>query len=106
MSSIKSSDQLQKSHVAIDMYSDNNDLIVSMDLPGVSSSDVRVEIENGQLHIFGQRKVEKEDDHKDYYHQEIMYGSFDRLISLPPEINAAGMSYEIKDGVLTVIIPK
>lgn len=98
--------QLQKSDLAIDMYQDSGNVIVAMDIPGINSDDIRVEIEDGQLHIFGQRKDKKEVNEKDYYHKEVVYGSFDRLISLPTEIDASGMSYTIADGVVTVTIPK
>jgi HSP20 family molecular chaperone IbpA len=98
--------QLEKSDLAIDMYQDSGNVVVAMDMPGINSDDIRVEIEDGQLHIFGQRKDKKEVNEKDYYHKEVVYGSFDRLISLPTEIDASGMSYTITDGILTVTIPK
>ena len=83
---------LQEPHLAVDVYQSNGNIVAKMDLPGIDPNDIRVEIEDGQLHVFGECK-EKE-------------GFFDRLMSLPAGIDKAGMSYEIKDGVLTVIIPK
>jgi len=96
----------QMSNLAIDMYEENGNVIAKMDVPGIDSNDIHVEIEDGQLHVFGERKIKKEVKEKDYYNKEIRYGSFDRLISLPSNIQASGVSYKITDGVLTVIIPK
>src|SRR5579863_9000289 len=77
---------LEKSNFAVDMYEDNGNIIAAMDVPGIDAGDIRVEIEDGQLHIFGQRKEKKEVNEAHYYHKEVRYGSFDRLISLPSDI--------------------
>lgn len=93
-------------YLAIDMYEKNGNIIAKMDVPGIESGDIKVEIEDGQLHVFGERRSKEEVNEKDYYYQETGYGRFDRLVSLPTDINPSGMQYDISDGVLTVTIPK
>jgi HSP20 family protein len=93
-------------HLAIDMYQKDGNIIVKMDVPGIQPNDIKVEIEDGQLHVFGERKEKEEVKDASYYFKEAEYGSFDRLVSLPTDIVAAGMTYNIVNGVLTVIIPK
>jgi HSP20 family molecular chaperone IbpA len=93
-------------YLAIDMYEKNGNIIAKMDVPGIESGDIKVEIEDGQLHVFGERRSKEEINEQDYYYQETGYGRFDRLVSLPTDINQSGMQYDISDGVLTVTIPK
>ena len=93
-------------NLAIDMYEKNGNIVAKMDIPGIEAQDIHVEIEDGQLHVFGERKSKEEVSEKNYYYKETGYGRFDRLISLPATTDKAGMTYEITDGVLTVIIPK
>lgn len=95
----------QAFNVAMDMYQKDGNIIVKMDVPGINPNDIQVEIEDGQLHVFGERKAKEEVNEQNYYYKETGYGLFDRLISLPADINKAGMTYEIRDGVLMVIIP-
>ncbi len=106
MSIIKKESLNQAFSLAIDMYEKDGNVIVKMDVPGINPNDIQVEIEDGQLHIFGERKAKEEVNEKNYYYKETGYGRFDRLVSLPANIDKAGMSYEVGDGILTVIIPK
>lgn len=92
--------------LAIDVYEENGNVIAKMNVPGIAKDNVQVRIENGNLHVSGKREEKKEIQEKDYYHKEIKRGSFDRVISLPNDIDAAAMTYEMTDGVLTVTIPK
>lgn len=92
--------------LAIDMYQKNDNVIVKMDVPGIQPADIQVEIEDGQLHIFGERKAQEEVKDANYYYKETEYGRFDRLVSLPKDIHQAGMTYNIVNGILTVIVPK
>ena|ERR1700761_6910655 len=90
----------------INMYEKDNAIIADVNVAGIDPQEVRVEIEDGQLHIFGERRAKEEEKEKNYYYKESDYGRFDRLISLPKDIDATGMTYEIKEGMLKVIIPK
>ncbi len=90
----------------MDMYESNGNIVVKMDLPGIKQNDLSVEIEDGQLHVFGERRKKEVIKQEHYYHKETEYGSFDRLISLPNDIDKSGMTYEIADGVLTIVIPR
>ena len=92
--------------LAIDVYEENSNVIAKMNVPGIAKDNIQVSIENGNLHVSGKREEKKEIQEKDYYHKEIKRGSFDRVISLPDDIDASAMTWELSDGVLTVTIPK
>lgn len=84
----------------------DKDLIIEADLPGVRDEDVSVEAEDDKLVIRGERKFSQESKREDYYHLETSYGTFSRVVGLPANVNAEKATAEVKDGILTVKIPK
>jgi len=84
--------------------SDNDDaLVVSAELPGMSDKDVQVEIANGVLTIRGEKKSERKGEGK--YFTERSYGSFERQIALD-NVQEDKAEASFKNGVLTVSLPK
>jgi HSP20 family protein len=90
----------------VDIDQNNNAIVITMHIAGIDHDNVAVEIEEGQLHVFGESNHKTEMSRKNCSDKEAEYGRFDRLISLPPGIDKSGMQYEINNGVLTVMIPK
>jgi HSP20 family protein len=79
---------------------------LTAELPGMSESDVEVVASNGVLTIKGEKKEEKEEKKKDYYISERRYGSFERRMQVPDEVDADKIAATFKKGVLTVTLPK
>lgn len=81
--------------------------IYRFDLPGVDKNSVSVTVEDNQMTVEGSResKVE-EDDGGQAIRREIFHGSFRRVLTIPPDVNVSAMKSEMKDGVLTVTLPK
>lgn len=92
--------------LAVDMYEENNNIIVKMNAPGIDADNMKIEVHDRHLHISGKREEKKEEKDKDYYRKEIRSGSFDRVVSLPCPVNDAGVTAELADGVLKVVLPK
>jgi len=88
------------------MFERGNNLVVRVDLPGLSRDDVDVELDNDALIIRGHRHNELEDDQEGYYRSERSYGSFYRAIPLPENIDLSSCNATFKDGVLEVTLPK
>lgn len=86
----------------VDMFRRGDDLIVRADLPGLTGSDVNVEVEDGILTIRGERKEEAEEDRDGYYWSERSYRSFARSIPLPEGVDEESASASFRDGVLEV----
>ncbi len=93
-------------HPTVSVRETDKQLIIEADLPGVRQEDLDVEIEDDKVTIKGERKYEKEVKREDYYHMESSFGSFSRMIALPSYVEADKAVAEVKEGVLTVIIPK
>lgn len=91
---------------AVDVYESDNDLVFKADLPGLSSSDIDVRVENQTLTIAGERKFDKEDAQHGFHRIERNYGSFVRSFAVPNVFDTEKVSAAYKDGVLTVTLPK
>jgi len=85
---------------------DGQSYVLSMELPGVSEADVDVTVENGVVTIRGEKKTENEKKGDTWYFSERQYGAFRRSFRLPEDANGDGVTAEMKDGVLTIRVPK
>lgn len=89
-----------------DVKETQNAFVFKADLPGVKESDLEVRLTQNRLTIAGKRESEKTDKSDTYYTYERAYGSFSRAFTLPAGIDADKIKAELKDGVLTVELPK
>lgn len=76
------------------------------DVPGVYEKDIEITRTGNRLTIAGKREFEREDKGETYYAAERSYGSFTRTFTLPDGIDGDHVRAELKDGVLTVFVPK
>jgi HSP20 family protein len=94
----------------VDVSETPTELTVKADLPGVEQKDIDVTVSGDQLTIKAEKKSEaeeKKDDKGRIYHRiERSYGSFQRTMTLPFDIEPAKVSASFKDGVLTLTLPK
>jgi HSP20 family protein len=91
---------------SIDVQEDDKEYVVKVELPGMDEKDVEVLLSDHALTIKGEKKEEKEGKGKNYYHVERSFGSFQRVIPLPPGIDAQKAEAAFKKGVLSVSLPK
>ena len=80
--------------------------VVKADLPGLTESDVDVTVTGNALTIAGKREAEQEREGQRYYAIERGYGAFSRTVTLPDGANLDDLSANLKNGVLTLHIPK
>lgn len=92
--------------LALDMFEKGDDLIILMNLAGIDPDKIDISLEDHHLRISGQRDDEEESTHKDYYYKEIKRGSFERVISLPLEVDITKTFADVKHGILRVKLPK
>jgi HSP20 family protein len=79
---------------------------IAIELPGVAEDDIHVTIEDGVLQIRGEKKSEREEKGDTWYFSERQFGSFSRSFRLPSDADAGAVKADMKDGVLTVTLPK
>lgn len=89
-----------------DIYEDQDNYVLTMDLPGIRKEDVKISYADGQLNISGERKQEKESKSGTYQRMERNYGKYFRTFTLPKKIKVDKIDAEFKDGQLTITVPK
>lgn len=91
---------------AIDVYEEQDDIVVKADLPGVTKDDIEVNVTGSTLTIKGEKKKEEETKDQDFHRWERSYGSISRSVDLPAEVKSDQVKATLKDGVLEVRLPK
>lgn len=81
-------------------------MTVTCEVPGIKKEDIKVDIKDGALVIKGERKLEKKEEEDKYTRIERTYGSFQRRILLPDNVEQTQIKAAYEDGVLKVSIPK
>ncbi len=90
----------------VDIYqSDDHELVLQVELPGIKREDIDLRVENNTLTIRGERKLAPAVKEEQYHRIERAYGAFTRSFSLPQTVDAGKVRAEYRDGVLTVALP-
>ncbi|MCI2399341.1 Hsp20/alpha crystallin family protein [Aliiroseovarius subalbicans] len=79
---------------------------IAIELPGVSDEDIALSVHEGVVQVKGEKKTEREEKGDTWYFSERQYGSFSRSFRLPPDADEAKVQADMKDGVLTITVPK
>jgi len=90
----------------VDIFEKENELILKVDLPETSQSEIDIKVEENTLIIQGERKFIKEAPSESYIQIERPYGTFRRTFSLSRRIDQEKIKASYKDGVLRIILPK
>lgn len=91
---------------AVDMYEDNDNVVVETQLAGIDLEKINISIENDVLCIKGEGEKKTEVEEKNYYRKEIRRGNFYRSIPLPTRVDGDKASAVAEDGILKIYIPK
>jgi len=90
----------------LDVHESASAITVEADLPGVEEKDLEVTLTGNRLTISGKREAERNEDGTTWYTYERSYGSFSRTFTLPEGVDTDRVDGELKNGVLTVHLPK
>jgi len=91
---------------AVDVYEDEHNVTLKIEVPGVEEKDIDVRIENNTLTVHGERKFEKEEKEENYRRVERQYGSFTRSFTLPNTVDAESVSASYDKGMLKIKLSK
>ncbi|MGE5239344.1 MAG: Hsp20/alpha crystallin family protein [Chloroflexota bacterium] len=91
---------------SIDLYDRKAEIVLKVELPGVSRENIELTITKESLMIKGEIKKDEDVKEEDYYVSERAFGSFSRTIALPVEVESEKAKAMFKDGVLEVALPK
>ncbi len=91
---------------AIDIIDKPDTIVVKAELPGVEKDKVDISLHDNALTISGKIEEEKEEKKENYYYSERSYTSYSRTVDLPCKVNADKVSATLKNGILTINLPK
>ena len=90
----------------IDMYQTKDNVIIKSTIAGVKPEDIDITVANDMLTIKGARRKDEAIPTDDYFYQECYWGNFSRSVIIPVDIESENIEADLKDGILTVIVPK
>lgn len=90
---------------AIEVKEANGNLVVTAELPGIKTEDVKVEVTDEALSIEGEPKEEKKEEKEGLYRSERSYGRFYRSIPLPEGAKTDQVKAEMNNGILEIKVP-
>ena len=91
---------------AVDVYEDEHNVTLKIEVPGIDEKDIDVRIENSTLTVHGERKYEKDEKEENYRRIERQYGSFTRSFTLPTTVDTEKVSANYEKGVLKITLAK
>jgi HSP20 family protein len=91
---------------AIDLYQTDNEVVLKAALPGLKADDVQITVTNDVLTLRGEFKWEDRHEDATYHIREQHYGSFERSIALPVDVQTNKAQADFQNGVLTITLPK
>jgi len=91
---------------ATDVAVSDSDLVLTMDVPGLTQEDLSIELLDGYLVIRGERKLADVATQAKLTHRERAFGQFERRIKVPSGVDADGITASLDNGVLSLIVSK
>jgi len=90
----------------VDIYEDEHNITLKLEVPGIDEKDIDVRIENTTLTVHGERKIEKEEKEENFRRVERQYGEFTRSFTLPSSVDLDQVSANYDKGMLKINLPK
>ena len=91
---------------AVDIYEDDQKLVLKLEVPGVKQEDLDVRLENQTLTVKGERKFESEEKQENFHRIERRFGTFARSFTLPVTVDTSSVSAKYEHGVLAIQLAK
>jgi HSP20 family protein len=90
----------------VDIYEDEHNITLKLEVPGIDEKDIDVRIENNTLTVHGERKIEKEEKEENFRRVERQYGNFTRSFTLPSAVDTGQVNANYDKGVLKISLAK
>ena len=90
----------------LDIEENSTHYTVTVEVPGVEDKDINLTLADGTLTIRGEKRYEQEDTNRHYHRVERSYGSFQRVLSLPTDVDQQTLEAKFKNGILRITMAK
>ncbi len=91
---------------SFEVFERKDGYVFKADLPGVKQEDLDIQLTENRLTISGKREAEERKEGERWYAFERQYGQFTRTFSLPEGVDGEHVRADLRDGVLTLVVPK
>jgi HSP20 family protein len=98
--------QPEEGQLTLDIFQTEDHIMIQSTIAGVSRGDIDISITNDMVTIRGERKKGPEIKAANYFYEEVFWGPFSRSVILPEEVDEDGAVASIKNGILTIKLPK
>jgi len=98
--------EYQEGQLAVDIWQTEDEFVIQSTIGGVTEDDLEILAEGETIKISGQRKQTHEVPPENYLRQECYWGKFSRTIVLPEPIDEEKIVATLKNGILTIVLPK
>lgn len=98
--------ELTEGTLTIDVYQNENEIIVESAIAGVRPEDLDITATNESIAIKGERHRDEHVSDERYFYQECFWGKFSRSVILPQEVDPEAAQVGYKNGILTIKLPK
>ncbi|OGD29634.1 hypothetical protein A2833_02085 [Candidatus Azambacteria bacterium RIFCSPHIGHO2_01_FULL_44_55] len=92
--------------LTIDVFQTPSDIVIKSTIAGVKPDELDIAITNDMVTVRGRRDKDENISHDDYFYQECYWGPFSRSVILPVDVEADKAMASLKNGVLTIKLPK
>lgn len=96
----------EEGELSVDVYQNEKEMVIKTAIAGVTKKDLEISLNHDMLTIRGNRKQDEKVDEEKYFHQECYWGKFSRSLILPVDVDSSKTKARLKNGVLTIILPK
>lgn len=96
----------EEGQLSVDVYQDASSIYIKSTIAGVEPEDIDVAFDNDMITIRGHRRRDKTIREEDYFYQECYWGGFSRSIILPVDVQEEKIKATIRNGILTIELPK
>ena len=92
--------------MAIDLVENDDEFVLTVDLPGFERDEVEITVTNHTLRIEAEHEESTEEEEEQYLRKERRHESIQRSIRLPGDVDTESVNARMKNGVLTLTLPK
>jgi len=97
---------VEVSPLALDISSDDKNLIVRTAVPGIKEEDINISVHDGVLTVSAESHFERDEQKENWHRRELRYGKFSRAVRLPEDVDFEKAEAELENGMLTIKLPK
>ena len=96
---------MRRNDVKCDIYEENGEYHIEMDIPGYDKKDINIEVKDGYLTVKASKETEDKEETKNYIRRERVVGSFTKSFALG-DVDTDKIDAKFENGILNVTIPK